>query len=212
MSNRTKLVFIMILAVVAAVLAYPREDRVLRLIGFKHTQLHLRQGLDLQGGAYLVYQADLSKTPTASRSQAMSSLINVIQKRVNPAGTSEVTVETSGGNRVIVELPGIKDIGQAIDTIGKTAQLTFYELPPGAQDISQLSATGLTGSDLKSATTDIDSQTGQPIIDFTLKSSAVQKFASLTTKINQESGRLVITLDNQIVFNGTVSSPITTGP
>src|SRR5437764_14196 len=105
MNLRLKLVLILILAAVAVVLAYPREDIILRAIGLKKASLHLRQGLDLQGGAHLVYQADLSKTTPSDRAKATSGLVDVIQRRVNPAGTSEIVVQTSGSDRVIVELP-----------------------------------------------------------------------------------------------------------
>jgi preprotein translocase subunit SecD len=44
-----------------------------------------------------------------------------------------------------------------------------------------------------------------------MKGDAVQKFAALTTKINQTGGRLLIVLDNEPLFNGTVSTPITDG-
>ncbi|HSX48407.1 MAG TPA: protein translocase subunit SecD [Candidatus Nanoarchaeia archaeon] len=205
---RFKFALILVLAVVAAVLAYPREDVVLKKIGLKNAKLQVRQGLDLQGGAHLVYQADLSKTASGDRTTAVNGLVDVIQRRVNPAGTSEINVQQSGSDRVIVELPGVTNLTDAINTIGKTAQLTFLE-----QTSAQVEpiATDLTGKDFKSATADIDTTTSQPIISFEFKSDAVKKFADLTTRINQEQGRLVIMLDQDILFNGTVSQPITDG-
>lgn len=196
----------MVLAVVAAVLAYSREDLILKRLGIK-THLQIKQGLDLQGGAHLVYQADLAKIGSADRTQAMNSLIDVIQRRVNPGGTSEVNVQTAGSNRVIVELPGVKDVSQAIDLIGKTAQLDFYELKADGTSV----ASGLTGKDFKKATADLDPASSQPVISFEFKSDAVSKFSELTTRIHDEAGRLVILLDSQVLFNGTVQSPITDG-
>lgn len=208
---RLKFALILVLAVVAGVLAYPREDAILKKIGLKNAKLQVRQGLDLQGGAHLVYQADLSKTASADRARAVSGLVDVIQRRVNPAGTSEINVQQSGSDRVIVELPGVTNLTDAINTIGKTAQLTFLEQKPDPTGQSEPTPTDLTGKDFKTASADIDTTTSQPIITFEFKSDAVKKFADLTTRINQEQGRLVIMLDQDVLFNGTVSQPITDG-
>ncbi|MBI2797976.1 protein translocase subunit SecD [Candidatus Saccharibacteria bacterium] len=207
MKLRTRLLLILAVILVVIVIDIPREDKVFSAIGLKDTSLKVRQGLDLQGGANLLYQTDLSKTSAEDKQKAVGGVINVIQKRVNPTGTSEVVVQTSGSDKVAISLPGIKDVNQAIALIGKTAQLSFYEVEqngfPQATDIS--------GKDLDTATTDIDQQSGKPIITFTMKSESVQKFASLTTKINQSGGRLLILLDDQPLFNGSVSSAITDG-
>jgi preprotein translocase subunit SecD len=207
MKLKTKLYLILALVVVLVLIALPREDKIFSALGLKNSALKVRLGLDLQGGASLTYQADLSKIPQQDRAKALDGVINVINKRVNPSGTSEVVVQTSGSDRVSVQLPGVKDIDQAIGTIGKTAQLTFLSVGP--DNLPQI--TDLSGNDLESANADIDTQTGQPIVSFQMKGSAVQKFADLTKKINQENGRLLIVLDNEPLFNGTVSTPITDG-
>src|SRR3954469_13219866 len=118
MSLRTKFWLIFVLTVVAGVLAYPREDKILHALGLKKAGLHVQQGLDLQGGAELGFQANLSKTPKQDRDQAMVLLIDVITKRANPSGTSEITIQRQGSDRVLVQLPGVKDVNDAIDRIG----------------------------------------------------------------------------------------------
>ena len=210
MSKRTKLILIGLLALVAAVISYPKEDTILHHLGL-HTHLQIREGLDLQGGAHLVYQADLSKISQPNRSSAMASLVKVIQQRVNPGGTSEVSVQEASGNRVIVELPGIKDVTEAQAIIGKTAQLSFLEV-----DATNGTAmdTGITGKDVQSANADFDPQNGQPIVTLKLKSGAATKhFADVTTTINQSSNlRLETLLDKDVIFGpATVSTPITDG-
>lgn len=207
MSNRIKLYIIIALTILVAVLVIPREDRVFSALGLKNAALKVRLGLDLQGGANLVYQADLSKIDAKDRQNALDGTINVINKRVNPSGTSEVVVQTSGKDRIAIQLPGVKDINEAINLIGKTAQLSFYSV--GAEGVPQ--PTEISGKDLKTATTDIDPQSGKPIIQFEMKPESVQKFADMTTKINKTNGRLAILLDDQVLFNGTVSTPITDG-
>ncbi len=92
-------------------------------------------GLDLKGGTELVYKADISKIGPAQVADAMSSLRDVIEKRVNLFGVSEpvVQVEQAGiaagsgaaDQRLIVELPGVTDVKQAVDLIGKTPLLDF---------------------------------------------------------------------------------------
>jgi len=82
-------------------------------------------GLDLQGGVSLVYQADLSTVE--DKAEAMQGLRDVIEKRVNLFGVSEPVVEIQGQDRLVVELPGVKDVQQAINTIGQTPYLEFSE-------------------------------------------------------------------------------------
>lgn len=212
MSLRVKFWLILLLTVVAAWLSYPKEVGLLHSIGAKHAKLGIKQGLDLQGGAYLVFKADLSKTAPKDRASAMASLINVITRRANPAGTSEVTVSQQGSNQVIVELPGVTDVNDAINQIGRTANLAFLEIPNSTSTTAMPIDTGITGKDVSRADPDIDPQTGQPIVQLQMKGSAVSKFGALTTRINKENGRLVTTLDNQVVFGpATVSQPITDG-
>lgn len=207
MKLKTKLYLILALFIFLVALALPREDKILSALGIKNTSLKVRLGLDLQGGASLTYQADLSKISQQDKAKAIEGVINVINKRVNSTGTSEAVVQSSGNDRVTAQLPGFKNIDEATALIGKTAQLTFLSV--GKDGLPQ--ATDLSGKDLESATADIDTQSGQPVVAFQMKGDAVQKFADLTRKINQEGGRLVIILDNEPLFNGVVNSPITDG-
>ncbi len=87
-------------------------------------------GLDLQGGSHLVYQANMSGIAQEEEDEAMQGLRDVIERRVNLFGVSEpvVAIQQAGEyQRLIVDLPGIKDIQQAIDMIGKTPYLEFRE-------------------------------------------------------------------------------------
>lgn len=206
---RTKFYLIIALTLFVAVVALPREDRVFSALGMKNAQLKVRQGLDLQGGAALTYQADLSKLKAEEKAKAIQGVIDVVNKRVNPSGTSEVVVQTSGQDRVSVQLPGVTDVNQAISLIGKTAQLDFYEVQSGQ---TTPIPTSITGKDLSSVTVSFDPQSAQPVVAFELKGGEpTKKFAGLTTRINQTNGRLAIVLDGQALFNGTVSTPITDG-
>ncbi len=116
------------LALVVAYVGLPSHPR---LPGFLNRSFDLRLGLDLQGGSALVYEADTSALPAEDHVQALESARDVIERRVNAFGVSEPVVQTSRVGekfRIIVELAGVKDIGQAIRLIGDTPILEFQEL------------------------------------------------------------------------------------
>lgn len=209
MSLRLKFALILLLAVVTTAIALPREDAILKAVGLKNATLKVQQGLDLQGGAQLVFQADLAKTPAAERDKALESLIAVIQKRANFGGTSEITVQRQGSNRVIISLPGVKDTGEAIDRIGKTANLEFVEISADGQTQQ---ATGIDGKDVDSATADYDPTKAQPVVRLKLKTGAsTKKFGDLTTKLSQNGNYLLTLLDGQPTFGPATTEPITDG-
>lgn len=90
-------------------------------------------GLDLSGGVQLVYHADVSSIKPGDVKNAMDSLRDVIERRVNAFGVSEpiVQVQENGGitgpvdERLLVELPGVTDVKKAVDMIGQTPKLEF---------------------------------------------------------------------------------------
>ncbi|KKW08096.1 MAG: Preprotein translocase subunit SecD [Candidatus Kaiserbacteria bacterium GW2011_GWA2_49_19] len=88
-------------------------------------------GLDLQGGAHLVYQAKVDQVPDSDRADAVEGVRDVIERRVRGGlGVAEPLVQTTrvgGDYRVIVELPGVTDVNQAIRMIGETPILEFKE-------------------------------------------------------------------------------------
>lgn len=87
-------------------------------------------GLDLQGGAQLVYQADIKNIEEDNKAQSVEGVRDVIERRVNGLGVSEPNVQTSkvgDDYRILVELPGITDVNQAIKMIGETPILEFRE-------------------------------------------------------------------------------------
>ena len=102
--------------------------------------LEIKKGLDLQGGTHLVFTADMKGIGEQDKTSALESAQQNIEKRVNFFGVSEAIVQTSktaNDYRLIVELPGVKDINQAIDLIGKTAQLEFWQQNPDEKEASK---------------------------------------------------------------------------
>ena len=124
---------VLILAVLAGIFSYPNYfDKSVDFLDSKlgWTLPHFPEkpyilGLDLQGGVSLVYQADL--IDVADPSGAMSGLRDVIERRVNMFGVSEPVVQIQGQDRLLVELPGVTNVEQAIQMIGQTPYLEFDE-------------------------------------------------------------------------------------
>ncbi|MBU2025730.1 MAG: protein translocase subunit SecD [Patescibacteria group bacterium] len=90
----------------------------------------IKLGLDLKGGAHLVYEADMSQIPEENQKDSLSGARDVIERRVNAYGISEpqiVTNKTGDQYRIIVDLAGIDDISAAIKMIGQTPILDFRE-------------------------------------------------------------------------------------
>ncbi len=92
-----------------------------------------RLGLDLSGGSYLVYKADVSEIAPEEVGESMDSLRDVIERRINAFGVAEPNVQTESHTfgvdvpeeRLIIELPGVTDLDQAIEMIGQTPLLEF---------------------------------------------------------------------------------------
>lgn len=118
--------FVLLLSLAAGYVSWPTAPNL--KIGNFSKSFDLRLGLDLQGGTSLTYTADVSKIPEADRADALSSVRDVIEQRVNAYGVSEPVVQTNrvgSDYRIIVELAGVQDINQAIKLIGETPLLEF---------------------------------------------------------------------------------------
>src|SRR5581483_9766662 len=133
-----RLILIILLTLVAAFVVWPQKpgnyipggdvlpgNPGIHLAGFDRQGAKL--GLDLQGGTQLTLQADLSGVSADQQSAAMQGVLNVISRRVNAYGVSEPEIQQLGADRIIVQLPGLKDTEQAKQLIGQTAKLEFKE-------------------------------------------------------------------------------------
>jgi protein-export membrane protein SecD len=105
-------------------------------------KIPFKYGLDIQGGTQLTYQADVSKIPAGEVRQTMDALRDVIERRVNLFGVSEPVVQTEEANtlsgardqRLIIELPGVTNIQQAVELIGQTPLLEFKTARPESEE------------------------------------------------------------------------------
>ncbi len=90
-------------------------------------------GLDLAGGSHLVYEADVSKIDPLEVPELMNVLRDVIERRINVFGVSEPIVQVEHGSfvtdnpveRLVIELPGVTNVKDAVAEIGRTPLLEF---------------------------------------------------------------------------------------
>jgi len=202
---------ILIIAVLAGLVDWPTGPNL--SIGSLYKELKIHEGLDLQGGVHLVYELDTSKIESKDRSQATASVINVIDRRVNGLGVSEPVIQSakvSGKESVVVELPGVTDVNEAINLIGKTAQLKFMEENAQATSMeNQWQDTELTGAHLRRADVQFDENTGEPQVSLQFDSEGTKLFAQITEKNLQKP--VAIELDEGIISAPTVQSVIENG-
>lgn len=86
-----------------------------------------RLGLDLRGGTQIVLQTRNTPTVTADAA-ATDRVVEVLRERVDALGVAEPTLARSGEQRIIVELPGLRDPVEAAEVLGRTAQLTIHSV------------------------------------------------------------------------------------
>ncbi len=186
----------------------------------------LTLGLDLKGGAYLVYEADLSKKdPSQTDAQIMTSVLNKIERRVNAFGVKEPIIQQQGENRILVQLPGEKNVDEAKKLIGQVALLEFKEatLGPDGQPVRDAEgnyqwtvakATGtngqleeLTGKYLKpNSKVVLKPNTNEPEVAFEWNDEGAVLFEQITKRNLQKP--LGIFLDNQVISAPTVQAVI----
>jgi preprotein translocase subunit SecD len=186
-----------------------------------YRDLTIQQGLDLQGGVQLVLKADMEKIASDDKEQALESTREIINRRVDLYGVTEPNILTSKVKdeyRIVVELPGIQNVDQSIELIGKTAQLDFREIPeelkeasPEAIPVYAYVSTGLGGKDLKKASVQFGSGNvaSEPVVSLQFTSEGAKKFAEVT-KRNLEKP-VAIFLDEIPVTAPIVRDEITSG-
>ena len=96
-----------------------------------------RQGLDLRGGLQVLLQADVPAGTTIDDT-AMSIAKDIVENRVNGLGVTEPLVQRQGADRIVVELPGVTDPQQAIDTLKQTGLLEFVDIGNLAMSAGQV--------------------------------------------------------------------------
>ncbi len=102
----------------------------------KLQQQAIKLGLDLRGGMRLVLQVDKSTLNPDEASDAVERAREILRNRVDQFGVAEPVIAIQGGDRIVVELPGISDPDRARELIGQTALLEFKLLE--SQELSSI--------------------------------------------------------------------------
>jgi protein-export membrane protein SecD len=191
-----------------------------------------RFGLDLAGGSHLVYEADVSGVDATEVPDLMNVLRDVIERRVNVFGVSEpiVQVESSSfvsdtsSERLVVELPGVSDVEEAIKEIGRTPLLEFKLLdaalleeanqtPEGETPVNPYIDTGLTGRYFSRAELVFGQGQGglsnEPIVSITFNDEGAKLFEEITSQHVGE--QLAIFLDGVPISSPRINEAISGG-
>ncbi len=219
--NRTYIIvfIILVLAFLAGNFVYPQ---LLKLPYFPNIPFKL--GLDLEGGAHLLYQADLSNIEEKEKSASMEGLRDVVERRVNLFGVREPQVLVQG-ERLIVELAGVIDPAEAIRQIGQTPYLEFKEVKENYEEILEknkkvletregeledpFKSTPLTGRYLKKAELGFDQTTNEPLVLIEFNDEGAKIFEELTERNIQRP--LAISIDNILISAPVVREKISGG-
>ncbi|MBN1529077.1 MAG: protein translocase subunit SecD [Thermoleophilaceae bacterium] len=124
MTNRNR--NLAILGIVAALLV----AAALVIVPGSPLSKETKLGLDLRGGIELVYQGRPTPQVPTVTPQAVDDAIDTIRKRTNSLGVSESEIQRSGRDQISVGLPDVQNAQRAIEQVGTTAQLQFYDWEP----------------------------------------------------------------------------------
>lgn len=221
------LVIIVVLTALSVWITLPTH--VLDIGGWKSdNDIFVHQGLDLQGGLQVVLEAIPPEGETVD-GDALTGTRDTLERRVNELGVSEPLIQTRGDNQIVVELPGVGDPEQAIDTLQATALLEIIDtqgefLPVGTRVNTSLGsaesigsgqpATGgstavyttvVSGADLRDAYPATDS-IGRRVVAFELDGSAANHFFQFTSA---NIGRpMSIVVDKEVINTATIEAAI----
>ncbi|HYJ36734.1 MAG TPA: protein translocase subunit SecD [Rhizomicrobium sp.] len=185
------------------------------------------------GGVFTLRMTDAFKTTT--RQQVMDQSIEVVRRRIDAMGTKEPTIERSGEDRILVQVPGLQDPGQLKTMLGKTAKMTFRLVDEQADPNASVAPIGdeilplvdrkspnmpaskivvqrrvmVSGDRLTDASQGFDSQTGQPVVNFRFDNVGARQFGDVTKE--HVDHLFAIVLDNEVISAPRIISPILGG-
>jgi SecD/SecF fusion protein len=191
-------------------------------------------GLDLRGGTQILLEAQDTPEVTVD-SEVTNRTLEVLRRRVDAFGVAEPTLQVSGDRRIIIELPGLDDPDQALEVIGRTAQLTFHPVvdsvaagsaPEGAEGLILpgepgedlvLAPASVTGDQVESAAAIFDSQgSGLWAVSIAFLPEGEEQWAQLTAEAacapnGDPARRVAIVLDGTVLSSPSVSPSVQCG-
>ena len=157
------------------------------------------------------------------KSAAVNQSIEIVRRRIDEVGTKEPSILKRGNNRILVELPGIKDPDRIKSLLGKTAELNFrlvssennefgnekFLLKDTQEEILVSKRIIMSGENLIDAQPRFDNLNNEPIVSFSLDRFGSQRFGLVTSK--NIGKRLAIILDGQAISAPVIQDSITGG-
>ena len=208
MKSRSLTIFICIVVVVAiissiAIFGIQIGDKTI-----KKAKDQISLGMDLQGGVYVLLEAETDATGEELH-KLMEQSKAIIQQRVDGLGLSEPNISIEGDKRIRVELAGLADTEEAMNLIGKTAQLKFVD-PDGNVVI--------TGKNVVESVVSYhnDSIKGnEPVVSLEFDEEGAKLFEEATTRLSKETDPnkkiLAIMLDDEVISSPMVMQAISGG-
>ncbi len=167
----------------------------------KNIPSQVRQGLDLKGGFYVVFEAETDATGQ-ELNKLMDQTMAVFRKRVDSMGLTEPLITREGEKRVRIELPGVSNATEAMESVGKTAQLVFAK-----EDGTVV----LTGKEVKDSSVSVDQQKNMPVVTLEFNDEGAKAFAKATEELAPTKGKILIVLDNEVISAPSVQAVISDG-
>ena len=147
------------------------------------------------------------------KKNALEQSLEIVRNRIDELGTKEPTIIAQGSDRILVELPGLKDPAYIKSLLGKTAKLTFRFLAINEKeqfgvDILKSNIDPsrtykvekkiiISGENLIDAQPGFDQINNSSVVNFKLDTFGAKKFGFITKK---NIGRnLAIVIDNEVV-------------
>ncbi len=184
-------------------------------------------------GVFTLHMSDAFKALT--HQQVMDQSIEVVRRRIDALGTREPTIERSGDDRILVQVPGLQNPTQLQNMLGKVAKMTFQLVDEQANPNASVAPIGdeilpvmdernknlpsrkvvvqrrvmVSGDRLTDASQGFDQQTGQPIVNFRMDSVGARQFGDVTKE--HVGHRFAIVLDKQVITDPVINSVILGG-
>ena len=155
------------------------------------------------------------------KNSSLDQALEIVRRRIDEVGTNEPNILKRGNDRILVELPGLDDPMRVKTLLGKTANLTFrfvtktseetfgsekllYENGSDSEIVSKRII--LSGDNLIDAQPNMDNQTNETVVTFSLDRVGAKRFGKATsTGVGKE---LAIVLDNKIISAPVINEPI----
>ncbi len=172
----------------------------------------------------------------AIKNRTIAQSIEVLRKRIDPSGTTEMTLAKEGNDRILLQIPGAKDVSEIKERINKTANLSFHMVHQASSSAAAMQEaagggrtpigtvyypeqegggliveerTRITGACLKSSSEGLHPDGGYPIVNFTFNIQCAKYFGKLTS--DNIGKRFAVVLDGEIITAPRINGAITGG-